>query len=1023
MRSILLQMIKISAFLFLMVPMLITDALAQEREIRGTVSEASGEPLAGATVRVAALPDQGTVTDPDGNFTITAGPDDVLIITFIGYRTQEILVGDRTELNIVLQVDQQLLSEVVVVGYGVQTRSDLTGSIASVSADEIANQPVASLDAALQGRASGVFVSSPSGTPGAGITMNIRGQTSLSASSEPLYVIDGVPIISEDLSGLFSGGQSTNSLADLNPNDIASIEILKDASATAIYGSRGANGVVLITTKRGEAGQSRIGFNMYTGFQNITNPIDMMSSQEFLAMMNDAALQDNRDLGTNYSDTHVSDIWGYDPNDSDIQNTRWYDEIFKTSAISNYELTASGGTDHTRYYTSLSYFDQEGVQLGTGFERISARVNLDTQVTDWLDFGSNITLNRTIQDRTINDNSLYGVVINTLAGDPLMPVYEDDGSYADPFNYFGWWMLDNPVLIAEEYQRFTRTVRGIGSIFGTATITDGLTLRSSLSIDYISLDDEAYTPIISRESRNARANGFGNYLTTQDFTWMIENYLSYTNSFNQHNINALAGTSFQSSNRNFSSINAQGFPSDQFTKLSVAAQVTSASTSGTSWGLASYFFRTNYSFDNRYLVTATGRMDGSSRFGDNFRYGFFPSASVAWRVTNESFMDNQRIFSELKPRISYGITGNQEGIGNFASRGLFGVSDYRSTPTLVPTQLSNADLTWESTRQLDIGIDIGLFDDRINISADYFIKTTDDLLLNRLIPGISGFSSVTENVGKVENRGFEFDIRGAVLSGRDLTWTSSFNISFIQNEVLELVVDDLILNDSHILSVGQPIGTFHLIDHNGVDPQTGNMLWIDENGDGIIDSGDRRTVGNAQPDFFGGWNNSFTYKGFDLSALLQFTYGNKIFNHSRASYENLGWSRIGIPHIFPLPDGNNHKLADNRWMQPGDQTDIPRAGLTNKNWREYSSRWLEDGSYLRLKSVTLGYNFPPNLVNRFGMSSLRLYAQGQNLLTFTNYTGLDPEVNQNSRNPLVAGSDFGTHPQVRTISFGINLEF
>ncbi len=1023
MRSILLQMIKISAFLFLMVPVLITDALAQEREIRGTVSEASGEPLAGATVRVAALPDQGTVTDPDGLFTITAGPDDVLIITFIGYRTQEVLVGDRTELNIVLQVDQQLLSEVVVVGYGVQTRSDLTGSIASVSADEIANQPVASLDAALQGRASGVFVSSPSGTPGAGITMNIRGQTSLSASSEPLYVIDGVPIISEDLSGLFSGGQSTNSLADLNPNDIASIEILKDASATAIYGSRGANGVVLITTKRGEAGQSRIGFNMYTGFQNITNPIDMMSSQEFLAMMNDAALQDNRDLGTNYSDTHVSDIWDYDPNDSDIQNTRWYDEIFKTSAISNYELTASGGTDHTRYYTSLSYFDQEGVQLGTGFERISARVNLDTQVTDWLDFGTNITLNRTIQDRTINDNSLYGVVINTLAGDPLMPVYEDDGSYADPFNYFGWWMLDNPVLIAEEYQRFTRTVRGIGSIFGTATITDGLTFRSSLSIDYISLDDEAYTPIISRESRNAQANGFGNYLTTQDFTWMIENYLSYTNSFNQHNINALAGTSFQSSNRNFSSINAQGFPSDQFTKLSVAAQVTSASTSGTSWGLASYFFRTNYSFDNRYLVTATGRMDGSSRFGDNFRYGFFPSASLAWRVTNESFMDNQRIFSELKPRISYGITGNQEGIGNFASRGLFGVSDYRSTPTLVPTQLSNADLTWESTRQLDVGIDIGLFEDRINISADYFIKTTDDLLLNRLIPGISGFSSVTENVGKVENRGFEFDIRGAVLSGRDLTWTSSFNISFIQNEVLELVVDDQILNDSHILSVGQPIGTFHLIDHNGVDPATGNMLWIDENGDGVIDSGDRRTVGNAQPDFFGGWNNSFAYKGFDLSALLQFTYGNKIFNHSRASYENLGWSRIGIPGIFPLPDGNNHKLADNRWMQPGDQTDIPRAGLTNKNWREYSSRWLEDGSYLRLKSVTLGYNFSPNLVNRFGMSSLRLYAQGQNLLTFTNYTGLDPEVNQNSRNPLVAGSDFGTHPQVRTISFGINLEF
>jgi TonB-dependent starch-binding outer membrane protein SusC len=1024
MRSKWIPVLSLWACLFIALPLLSADAFAQQREITGTVVDNNGEPLAGATVRVAADPQRGTVTNIDGEFSIQASPTDVLQVSFVGYRTREVLVEDRTTITIVLELDQQLLSEVVVVGYGVQTRSDLTGSIASVSAGEIANQPVASLDAALQGRASGVFVSSPSGTPGAGITMNIRGQTSLTASSEPLYVIDGVPIISEDLSGLFSGGQATNSLADLNPNDIASIEILKDASATAIYGSRGANGVVLITTKRGEAGTARIGFNMYTGFQNVTNKVDMMSSQEFLELMNDAALQDNRDLGTNYSPTHVSDIWGFDPNDPDLQNTRWYDEIFNTSAISNYELTASGGTDNTRYFTSLSYFDQEGVQLGTGFERLSGRVNLDATVTDWLDFGANVTVNRTVQDRVINDNSLYGVVINALAGDPLMPVFEDDGSYADPFNYFGWWMLDNPVLIANEYQRFTRTVRGIGSIFGVATITDGLTLRSSLSVDYTNLDDEAYTPIISRESQNANRNGFGTFGTTQDFTWLIENYLNYSGTLaERHNVNAVLGTSFQSSTRNFSSINAQGFPSDQFIKLSVAAQVTSASTSGTSWGLASYFFRGNYSFDNRYLFTVTGRLDGSSRFGDDFRYGFFPSGSVAWRMTNESFMENQTIFSELKPRISYGITGNQEGIGNFASRGLFGVSDYRATPTLVPIQLSNAALSWESTRQLDVGVDIGLFDDRVNLTADYFIKTTDDLLLNRLIPGISGFSSVTDNIGKVENRGFEFDIRGAIISRPDFSWTSSFNISFIRNEVLELEVDNQVLNDSHILAVGHPIGTFSLIDHEGVDPETGNMRWIDLNNDGIIDSGDRQIVGNAQPDFFGGWSNSFAYRGFDLNALFQFTYGNKIFNHSRASYENLGWSRIGIPGIFPLPDGNNHRLADDRWMEPGDVTDIPRASLTNLNWREYSSRWLEDGSYLRLKSVTLGYNFSPDITRRLGMSSLRLYVQGTNLLTFTSYTGLDPEVNQNARNPLVAGSDFGTHPQLRTVSFGINLEF
>lgn len=998
------------------------DAFAQERERMGTVVDTNGESLVGATVYLADNRERGTVTDFNGEFSITAADDDVLVVSYVGYQTRRVTVGEESNLTITLQLDQQMLSDVVVVGYGVQTRSDLTGSISSISADEIENQPVASLDAALQGRSSGVFVSSPSGTPGAGISVNIRGQTSISGSSEPLYVIDGVPIISEDLSGLFSGGQSTNSLADLNPNDIESIEILKDASATAIYGSRGANGVVVITTKRGQSGQSNIGFNMYTGFQNITNEVDMMNSNEFLNLMNDAAIQDNRDLGTSYSETYVSDLWGFDPNANDLQNTRWYDEIFRTSSVSNYELTASGGSENTRYFTSFGYYDQEGVQLGTGFERLSGRINLDATVTDWLDFGANITVNRTVQDRTINDNSLYGVVINSLAGDPLMPVYEEDGSYADPFDYFGWWMLDNPVLIAEEYQRYTRTVRGLGTIFGEASLAEGLSLRTSLSIDYTNLDDEAYTPIISRESVNSQSNGFGNYGTTQDFTWLIENYLSYVNTFSdRHSVNAVLGTSFQASNRDFSSISAQGFPSDQFTKLTVAAQVTAASTSGSSWGLASYFFRGNYTFDDKYLFTTTGRLDGSSRFGENFRYGFFPSGSVAWRMTNEDFMQNQNLFSELKPRVSYGVTGNQEGIGNFASRGLFGVSDYRSTPTLVPSQLSNANLTWESTKQLDFGLDVGLLDDRVTLSADYFIKTTDDLLLNRLVPGVSGFSSVTDNIGKMENKGFEFDIRGAILSGRDLTWSSGFNISFIRNTVLELEVNNQILNDSHILSEGEPVGTFHLIDQNGVDPETGNMIWIDENDDGVIDSGDRRTVGNAQPDFFGGFSNSFAYKGFDLNVLFQFTYGNDIFNHSRASYENLGWSRIGTG--FPLPDGNNHTLADDRWMQPGDDTDIPRASLTNINWREYSSRWLEDGSYLRLKTLTLGYNFSPDITQRIGMRNLRLYLQGQNLLTFTNYTGLDPEVNQNARNALVAGSDFGTHPQVKTISFGINLEF
>ncbi|WP_194774276.1 SusC/RagA family TonB-linked outer membrane protein [Pararhodonellum marinum] len=995
-------------------------SIAQTQTVTGTVISAEDNmPLPGVNVRVQGST-TGAITDLDGQYSIQAAPDQTLIFSFVGFNTQEALVGNRTRVDITMELDAKTLSEVVVVGYGTTNRRDLTGSVGSVRGEDIARLPMASIDNALQGRAAGVFVQSPSGTPGAGITMQIRGNTSLSASSEPLYVIDGIPIISEDLSGLFSGGQATNSLADINPADIESIEILKDASAAAIYGSRGANGVVLITTKRGKAGEAKIDINGFYGVQNVTNKIDMHNSSEFLRLMDDAAFQDNRDLGTNYGENYVTNIWGFDPDDPSLQNTRWYDEIFKEAPIQSYDISVSGGNDKTQYYSSLAYFNQEGVQIGTGFERISARLNLDTRVNDWLKVGTNMSLNRTIQDRTINDNSLYGVVINTLAGDPLMPVREEDGAYADPFDYFGWWMLDNPVLIAENYYRFTRTNRALATVYADIQLAKGLSFRSTMSIDYTDLEDESYTPIISRESINGNFNGQGTYGNTQDFTWLAENYLTYTTSFGdgKHNVNAVLGNSYQASNRNFASIVAQGFPSDQFTKLAVAAQVTAGSTSGTNWGLTSYFFRGNYSYADKFLFTFTGRADGSSRFGDNFRFGFFPSGSVAYRLSEEGFMQDQSLISDLKVRASYGVTGNQDGIGNFASRGLFGVGAYRQTPSLVPTQLSNSNLTWESTVQSNVGIDFGFLGDRITLTADYFVKTTEDLLLNRLIPGVSGFKFVTENIGRVENRGLELALGGTILTG-PLNWTSSFNISWIRNKVLELEVDDQILSDSHILSTGHPIGTFFLIDHEGVDPQTGNMNWVDLNGDGAINSADRRIVGNAQPDYFGGWDNRLNYKGFDLNLFFQFTVGNDIFNHSRASYENLGWSRIGPG--FPLPDGNNHTLADRRWREPGDITDIPRASLNNLNWREYSSRWLEDGSFLRLKLLTLGYNFPQTIVSNIGIRSLRVFVQGQNLFTITNYTGLDPEVSQNARDPRLAGSDFGTMPQLRSYSLGFNI--
>lgn len=990
-----------------------------QQQVTGIVTDSDGLPLPGVNIVVQGTA-IGTQSDFDGTFSIVTSLGNILVFYSIGSVTKEVKIDSSFQVNVQLEKDTEELSEVVVsVGYGFQRKSDLTGSITSIEGEDIARLPVASLDIALQGRASGTYISSPSGTPGGGITIQVRGSTSITAGSEPLYVVDGIPMISEDLSALFSGGQKTNSLADINPADIESIEILKDASSTAIYGARGANGVILITTKRGVAGAPRIQLNSYYGFQQVTNIIEMQTAQEHLQLMNDAALQDNRDLGTNYAENYISDQWGFDPNDTTLETTDWYGAIFRRSPIQSYDLSIIGGAERTKYYSSLAYFNQEGVQIGTGFERFNARLNLDSKINKWLNIGTNISVSRTVTDRTVNDNSLYGVIINTLAGDPLMPVREEDGSYADPFDYFGWWMLDNPVLIAENYKRFTKNTRGLGTIFAEATFSNVLKFRHATSIDFTNVIDESYTPKISRESLNASADGLGTFDSLEDFTWITENYMTYTpNLGDHHSLNAVIGTSWQASNRNLSEINAKKFPSDQFLKLAVAAQVTSASSSGTKWGLVSYYFRLNYGFDNKYLFTLTGRYDGSSRFGAENRFGFFPSGSLAWQVSQEDFLKDSTAVSDLKLRASYGITGNQDGIGNFPSKGLYGIGSYRTTATLIPTQLSNRSLSWESTSQLNFGIDLGLFSNKLNVTADYFIKQTDNLLLNRNIPGISGFSSVTDNVGAVENRGLELTLGGRTIVG-NFIWDSSLNVSFVTNKVKKLVVNNQIISNSHVLSEGHPIGTFYLIDHDGVDPQTGNIKWHDINNDGLVNNGDRTIVGSVQPDYFGGWINDLKYKGISLNVVFQFAIGQEIYNHSRASYENLGFNRLSGTTV--LPDGNNHVLVKNRWMRPGDITDIPRASLTRKNWREYSSRWIEDGSFIRLKTVTLGYRVGSSVLGNSILDSLRIYLQAQNLLTFTDYTGLDPEVNANARDPRQAGTDFGTLPQTKNLVFGINI--
>lgn len=1022
---------RILLFACLFLGMTMSTAYAQTRVVQGKVTSAEdGLGLPGVNVVVKGTSD-GTVTDIDGNYRIDVNSDNaVLVFTFIGYQTVEESIGSRSVIDVSMDSDIKQLGEVVVVGYGEQKSRDVTSSIASVSGEDIKNQPVPSMESAIQGRAAGVNISASSGVPGAGLRVSIRGTTSISASSEPLYVVDGIPMVPEDNSVIFTGGYSHNPMADINPDDIASIQILKDASAASIYGSRGANGVVLITTKRGQAGKPKFNAGYYHGWQRPVNTIEMMNSAEFIEMMDEAAANDG--FGEDYfSGGGPGFNFIGDPDDPDLRNTDWYEEIFRTAPVENYDLSASGGTESIKYYVGGSYYNQEGYMLGSDFERISGRVNLDFQATDKFKMGTTLNFARTRSRRPIGDNSLYGVVINALAADPTMPVREDDGTYASPFAYYSWWAYENPVLSAEEYDRNTFTYRGLGSLWGEYELAEGLKFKTSWSVDNQNLIDRSYIPSFTQQSIDGGTNGEGIYATALVTTWINENTLTYNTLLGEgHQISALVGYTQQETTKDFSDMRANQYPVDNLGNLALAANPTLTSQTGTSWGLESYLARVNYSFNDKYLLTLTARVDGSSRFGDNNRYGTFPSASFAWRASDEAFLQGNSWLSDLKLRVSYGLTGNQELGGNFSSRPLYGLtSNYRNTPGGAFTQLGNEDLSWETTSQFDIGFDAAAFEGRVAVTFDYFYKKTTDLLLNSRVPAYSGSDVVTRNLGEVENKGWELSVNSVNIDGA-VKWTTNFNISSIDNKILSLVNDGERLGTSHILKEGEPLGTFFLIPWEGVDPQTGNSIYTDTNGDGFIDSDDAQIAGNVIPDFFGGISNTITYKNFDFTVFAQFSVGNEIWNHSRYAYEQVGWSfDFGG---FYLPYGNNsQRVVDGRWQQPGDVTDIPRASLgvlpdgtrLPQNWQEDSDQWLEDGSYLRIKQLTLGYNVPKESLSRIGLETARLYVQGANIFTITNYLGQDPEVSSNGEDVRIPGEDFGALGLAKTWTVGVKVGF
>jgi TonB-dependent starch-binding outer membrane protein SusC len=972
----------------------------------------------------------GTVSDHEGNYKIAVPYNEgSLVFSFIGYTTVERSFTTQSVIDVLMESDSQMLGEIVVVGYGEQKKSDVTGSISSVSGKIIERLPVASVDDALSGRSAGVQISKQSGTPGTGVSVRIRGTNSISGSIDPLYVVDGIPMIAESNSKVNASdtdvnltNTKNNSLADINPSDVASIEILKDASATAIYGSRGSNGVVLITTKRGKTGDPIINLNHFTGIQlGTTNKIEMMGSREFIDLMDEAAQNDG--LGEKVY---------IDANDPKLQNTKWYDEILKPAGMSQTQFSMQGGTSSTRYYTSAAYFNQDGVQIGTGFKRFNGRLNLDVDLTPKVTIGTSIGISRSNMKRTETDASFYGVVVNAQAGDPLMPVYEKDGSYANPFLYGSWWMVENPVKSANEYDRHTYSNRLLSTFYATYKILPSLSFKTSWSIDYTDLKDEQAISSITYESIRAGAGGFGQYSTYQDLTWLNENVLTFDKTFGDHHLSSMLGFSKQESQRDDSDIRGRHYPIDGYGKLGGAGQTT-ATSGWQSWGLQSYFARVNYSYKEKYLFTLTTRADGSSRFGENNRYGVFPSGSFAWRLSEESFLSTSSLISDLKLRTSYGVTGNQEGIPNYASRGLWTLNAaYNGYGGISPskpgvTQYANPNLTWEKTKQTNIGFDLGLWANRLTLTTDAFVSNTEDLLFNVPVPGTSGAAYITQNSGKIKNKGIEFSLNTINTTGA-LGWNSGFNISFIRNKVVDVLNNGELQHESHILLEGKPLGTFNLIHFIGVDPQTGDAIFEDVNKDGIINSDDAKVAGSAQPDFFGGLSNTLNYKNFTLDIFLQFTQGNKLFNRSRTQIEQVGYNFLYFSdddynsgNYYILPNGNNATSVRDRWKKPGDVTDIPRASLRTRNFYEFSDKWLEDASYLRVKNIQLAYNVPAGMLGRTKfLKSLRIYLQAQNLLTFTKYKGFDPEV-ETSGNLLTQGQDYAGFGQVKTISAGFNM--
>jgi TonB-linked SusC/RagA family outer membrane protein len=1006
-------------------------AQAQTRPVTGAVVSAlDGAPLPGVTVVVKGTT-TGATTDPQGRFSVSvpAASEPTLTFSFLGYQPQEVKVGSRTTLDVVrLSESAADLNEVVVVGYGTQKKRDITGSVSSITAEQVAETPIIRADQILQGRAAGVQVTQTNSEPGGGTSIRIRGTNSINSGNEPLFVVDGFP-----------GAGDLNSI---NPNDIESIEVLKDASATAIYGSRGANGVVLITTKKGKVGRNTTSVEVYTGIQNIRKKYELMNAQQFATYLNEVRDQGNiQSPGTAlplpYTQAQIDALGA---------GTDWQDAILQQGRISNYQLGFNGGTEDTRYNLSFNYFDQTGTVINSGFKRGTIRFNLDKKLSDKLSFNLTSQTAATGEKRAFVNSqggSFGGVLLDALRYNPAVPIYNADGTYTysnGPLPYVE--DVGNPVAYAEKAQDNRTIIRGLLNVGANYELLKGLTLRATGGVDYRNSQVSQFRPNDIFLGRNT--NGSATRTNENVYSWVNENTLTYDRQFNPNNhLNVVGGVSFQSFyGDNFNAQATNYFTNTLGTDNLGLGAVTLPPGSGRYLNtLQSYFGRINYQLFDRFLFTFTLRADGSSRFGDNNKWGYFPSAAVGYRLLDEKFMRNLTALSDLKLRASYGVTGNQE-ISNYQSLARYSVGAYAAGSTrlvgLVPANIGNPNLTWESTASADVGLDLGVFKNRLTFTADVYYKKTSDLLLLVSVPTTTGYGSIYLNAGSVENKGLELALSSVNFTSSKFSWNTNLNFSINRNKVLDLngeyeryvgsssssLFVGSGLGNTNVLRVGQSIGSFVGYQFDGIWQtqdeiaasgtktvvRPGDPRYVDQNGDGQVTALDRVIIGHAQPDFIYGITNNFKYKGFSLSIFLQGVQGDDVLNLNRYELES------GIT--------TTNKLASvvNRWTGPGTSNTIPRASSTLRRSTGIVSDVVEDGSFLRLKTLTVGYTVPlPASVKAIRLASV--YVTAQNLVTWTKYSGYDPEVNSFGTSTLSPNTDYNAYPSVRTFTAGVRLGF